>query len=59
MHGKGKLEYTDGIVFKGDFYFDRIQGFGCYITRDGTKYVGNWVDNKLNGVGLVMHKNGE
>ena len=59
MHGKGKLEYADGTVFKGDFNLDRIQGFGCYITRDGTKYVGNWVDSKLHGVGLVMHKNGE
>lgn len=30
MHGKGKYLYTNGDIYKGDFFEGMIQGIGVY-----------------------------
>ena len=38
MHGKGKYEWKNGIVFAGDFEDNNITGSGTYVWVDG-RYV--------------------
>jgi len=34
------------------------QGKGTYTFADGTKYVGEWVENKMHGDGVFTDKSG-
>lgn len=36
MHGKGKLKYSDGRVFEGNFVRGREEGHGLEHQPDGT-----------------------
>lgn len=53
MHGKGKMEYTTGEVFSGEFKLgNRHKGKMTYPT--GATYEGQWGDNQRNGVGKLI-----
>ena len=44
-HGKGKLIISEGDFYEGDFFDNKIEGFGEFWGRDGTVYRGEWKDN--------------
>ena len=58
MHGKGKLVYAYGAMYKGYFDSNKIEGFGCYITGNKTRYIGSWLDCKLHGAGMIHQSDG-
>lgn len=50
--GKGKLTFTDGAIYEGEFKYDMIKGAGI-LTSEGEKttYIGHWNNN-------IYHVNG-
>ncbi len=46
MNGKGKLIYSDGDFYKGDWQYDLFQGYGKYTCENGYLYEGDWHEGK-------------
>jgi hypothetical protein len=40
MHGKGKLYYIEGFCYDGDFFENKANGFGKFISLEGVTYIG-------------------
>jgi len=34
-HGKGRYRWDDKSGYEGDWYNDRMHGYGVYVTTDG------------------------
>ena len=58
VHGKGKLIYKSGAVYRGYFTENRIEGFGCYTMVSKNRYLGSWLDCKLHGAAMILYKDG-
>lgn len=43
-NGKGKLTYSNGDHYEGEFKDNLPFGKGIYVFRNGDKYEGNWID---------------
>ena len=46
MHGKGKIKWTDGKSYVGEYEDDKKHGQGVFEWSDGRKYVGHWYKGK-------------
>ncbi|GAB9463131.1 Radial spoke head protein [Globisporangium polare] len=62
-HGKGKLIFENGDMFDGFFVHDMAQGEGptkgIYRFKDsGNIYIGGWNNNKREGKGAYMFRDG-
>lgn len=61
-HGKGKLEYTDGTFYEGEFIKNRIQE-GFLSFSNGTRYAGKFSVDERNkdkfSEGTVIFRNGD
>jgi hypothetical protein len=55
----GKLTFTDGANYEGNFVDNEISGYGTYNWPDGRIYVGNWLDNKMHGEGTLKWPDGK
>ena len=56
--GPGELLFSDGSQKNGCFYDDNFVGWNNFIDKNGTIYVGLFINDKLNGKGLqYMHEN--
>lgn len=55
------MRLSDGSEYSGQvLYGTEIRsGFGTQIFPDGARYVGEWVDNKVQGKGTFYHTNGD
>lgn len=40
LHGKGKFTWASGVVYDGDFTYNKIEGEGKYFWPDGSTYIG-------------------
>jgi len=49
--GRGRMEYTNGDVYEGDFIQGKRHGKGKYTTPDGYSYEGEWINNQRHGKG--------
>lgn len=59
MQGKGILYYKDGTIkYEGDFIEGKFEGTGKYTFESGNYYIGEWSDNKMNGIGKYYNKDG-
>ena len=59
FHGKGRLTYTDGAVYEGDFIDGKRTGKGVFIwAEDGQRYEGEFVDGKRHGYGVMKFSDG-
>lgn len=56
--GKGRQEYTDNIVYDGEWNKDSQNGIGMMTWPDGTTYDGSWKDGKRNGHGIMEYASG-
>jgi len=43
----GSETYEDGTSYLGDFQNGRKEGVGVHIWKEGIKYTGEWVDDRL------------
>lgn len=56
-HGFGKLIYPDGVFYQGNFKNDTLSGKGSlYYGHNRPAYVGDWQNNKFNGVGTLYNE---
>ena len=39
-NGKGKLQFTDGSIYEGEYVNNEISGNGKYLWPDGKQYEG-------------------
>ena len=51
--GQGKHKHTDGPFYDGEFKNNRQNGHGTYFYKNGSKYVGSWVDDVKCGDGIA------
>jgi len=45
-NGKGKLYWSDGIIYEGEFLKGMIHGEGMFIYENNKTYIGVWERNK-------------
>lgn len=61
-HGKGKIKFTDGGEYEGEFVEGKRDGHGTHIPRlaGGTtaKFVGSWKDGVYSGQGTMTYVDG-
>lgn len=53
--GFGKLRYSDGATYTGDFEQFQFHGFGTFYHPKGDSYVGGWLFGKKNGKGIYEY----
>ena len=58
-HGLGKVLYSSGDKYVGNFFEDKIAGSGTLIFFSGDKYVGDFKDGKFDGNGTLTFVSGE
>lgn len=51
MDGQGRIQWTDGQAYEGQFSMNKITGFGKYFWSDGFDYEGELVNGKRHGQG--------
>lgn len=58
-HGFGKLFWTDGSTYEGQFHGGSIMGEGVLTDTSGCVCIGQWVDGHLHGQGNCWWPNGQ
>lgn len=49
---------SNGSVYRGVFKEGKAHGLGIYLSIDGFKYEGEWVDNSPHGYGKAHYNDG-
>lgn len=56
---RGPILFNDDTIYAGGWnYLGKKEGFGTYIKADGSKYTGFWCEDKIQGRGRYIDKNG-
>jgi hypothetical protein len=56
---KPPILFKDGTIYKGQWnYLGKKHGYGIYIKKDGSKYEGFWLNDKIHGKGRYIEKRG-
>lgn len=58
MHGRGRYEWVDGVVFEGYFTANVAEGHGRYEWPDGGRYEGQIRRGKRHGPGVMVFADG-
>lgn len=58
-HGKGKLYYTDGRIYTGDFKYSYFAGRGEMFFPDSSVYVGGFKRGLRSGIGVLKEADGD
>lgn len=53
-HGKVNVAYSDGAIFKGNFFKGEKNGKGSFLFPNGDKYIGNFKKNQFQGKGIYL-----
>ena len=56
--GRGRIIFSKGDYFEGEFKNNKANGFGKYVNINGEIYIGNWLNDKQDGQGELILKNG-
>ena len=59
MHGKGKMIYTNGDIYEGEWKNGKRNGDGTMTYQNKTSYVGRWANDQINGYGTFKYFNGD
>lgn len=51
-NGKGRIIYSSGEVYEGEWKNDKFHGHGIYYDVDGSTYTGEWADDTHHGYGI-------
>jgi hypothetical protein len=54
----GKIVFTNGTTYQGNFINNKFDGIGTMIISDGETYEGAWSEGKRNGYGTIIFPNG-
>lgn len=59
FHGQGKYYFADsGKIYKGEFRDNNIEGTGCMLFPDGSRYDGDFENGKMEGRGIMQDPSG-
>ena len=58
-HGRGTYIQSDGSIYEGYWFYDKVHGHGRKIYENGSMYIGDWIDNIHDGIGKLTQENGE
>jgi len=58
-HGYGKMVYSSGKVYEGEFIDGRFHGYGKCFYAHWDAYEGDWRNGKRHGVGQQTYGNGD
>ena len=58
-HGKGKMTYSNGDVYDGEWKNNKRHGEGTITFQNKTTYKGRWINDKINGYGEFKYFNGD
>ena len=53
MNGFGKITYSSGSVYEGNFKNNQPNGIGKIFFSDGGSYEGSWVNGVIEGKGVA------
>lgn len=59
VNGRGKMVYTVGDIYEGDFVNGIREGQGTYTFQTGVVYVGQFANNLFNGKGTMKFADGK
>jgi hypothetical protein len=49
----------NGDTYAGEYFADRMHGFGVYSFANGHRYEGAWHEGRRQGLGMYTFRNGE
>ena len=49
----------NGDTYAGEYFADRMHGFGVYSFANGHRYEGAWHEGRRQGLGMYSFRNGE
>lgn len=55
---RGELKFPNGDFYSGDFVDGKFSGFGQLVSKTGTSYIGEWLDNVPHGLGKAIFSDG-
>ena len=58
INGKGKMTWSSGEVYEGDWHQGLQHGRGTMRWLDRRTYIGDWSAGKPNGSGLMLYPDG-
>lgn len=53
------LLFRNGDTYSGEYFADRMHGFGVYKFGNGHRYEGAWHEGTRQGLGMYSFRNGE
>ncbi|MBO5613382.1 MAG: OmpA family protein [Prevotella sp.] len=56
--GKGKMIYSNGSIFVGNFHYGYPEGMGTLTYKDGSRYVGSFRSGFFHGSGILNYADG-
>ena len=57
-HGNGKMVFSSGAVYEGQWQYDKMTGYGNLKLPDGTIQEGTWKEGSLQGCALFTWPHG-
>ena len=57
MHGEGVFTWQDGRLYKGNYVYDKKEGYGEFYWPNGKVYKGHWRKGKQHGTGKYGENN--
>lgn len=55
-HGFGAYYYANNDIYEGSWKEDLRHGMGTYLYADtGTKFMGTWIENRMEGPGQLIY----
>jgi len=56
-HGKGRFYYSEGGLYDGQWYANKMQGKGTlYYSSGKIAYEGDWIADKFEGFGVLYNE---
>lgn len=54
-----QILFRNGDTYAGEYFADKMHGFGVYCFANGHRYEGAWHEGKRQGLGMYTFRNGE
>ena len=51
--------FRNGDTYAGEYFADKMHGFGVYCFANGHRYEGTWHEGRRQGLGMYTFRNGE
>jgi len=53
------LAFRNGDTYAGEYFADKMHGYGVYKFANGHCYEGSWHDGRKQGLGIYTFRNGD